>query len=300
MNSASTDLTFGELHMGNGHWYLFSGYMDELGYWNRALNTQEIKSLYSESTYSWSPGGETTSSITVQPSATTTYTVDVTSGTNTCQSDVTITVQPLPIVDLGADIVLCNGASQTLDAGSHSSYLWSTGATTQTIDVNTAGTYLVTVQDATGCEASDTLVIETLSVDITQNDTTICEGDSLVLEVNNSQLYGTLNNGIVGFWPFNGNANDESGNSHNGTNNGASLTTDRFGNSNSAYSFDGASTINIDHHSNLSVSTTGQITVSAWSKSSQVSSGYYHILGKRGSSMEYQLAYNNDGTLGIG
>ncbi|MFZ4680660.1 MAG: LamG-like jellyroll fold domain-containing protein [Flavobacterium sp.] len=45
--------------------------------------------------------------------------------------------------------------------------------------------------------------------------------------------------GLVGYWPFCGNANDESGNGNNGTNNGATLTTDRFGNANSAYSFDG-------------------------------------------------------------
>jgi len=46
-------------------------------------------------------------------------------------------------------------------------------------------------------------------------------------------------NGLVGWWPFNGNANDESGNGNNGTVNGATLTTDRFGNINKAYSFDG-------------------------------------------------------------
>ena len=46
-------------------------------------------------------------------------------------------------------------------------------------------------------------------------------------------------NGLVGWWPFNGNANDESGNGNNGTVNGATLTTDRFGNVNKAYSFDG-------------------------------------------------------------
>jgi hypothetical protein len=44
-------------------------------------------------------------------------------------------------------------------------------------------------------------------------------------------------NGLVGWWPFNGNANDESGNGNNGTNNGATLTTDRNGVANQAYMF---------------------------------------------------------------
>ncbi len=43
--------------------------------------------------------------------------------------------------------------------------------------------------------------------------------------------------GLVGWWPFNGNANDESGNGNDGTVIGATLTTDRFGNTNSAYFF---------------------------------------------------------------
>ncbi|MFN5442935.1 MAG: LamG-like jellyroll fold domain-containing protein, partial [Crocinitomicaceae bacterium] len=44
-------------------------------------------------------------------------------------------------------------------------------------------------------------------------------------------------NGLVGWWPFNGNANDESGNGNHGTVNGANLTTDRNGKANGAYSF---------------------------------------------------------------
>ena len=46
-------------------------------------------------------------------------------------------------------------------------------------------------------------------------------------------------NGLAGWWPFNGNANDESGNGNHGTVNGPALTNDRNGNLNSAYSFDG-------------------------------------------------------------
>jgi len=46
--------------------------------------------------------------------------------------------------------------------------------------------------------------------------------------------------GLVAYFPFNGNANDESGNGNHGTANGATLVADRFGNASSAYSFDGA------------------------------------------------------------
>jgi hypothetical protein len=47
--------------------------------------------------------------------------------------------------------------------------------------------------------------------------------------------------GLVGYWPFNGNANNISGSNNNGTVNGAALIADRFGNINSAYSFNGIS-----------------------------------------------------------
>jgi len=49
----------------------------------------------------------------------------------------------------------------------------------------------------------------------------------------------SLVDGLVGYYPFNGNANDESSGSNHGTVEGAALTYDRFGNPDSAYSFDG-------------------------------------------------------------
>jgi len=48
-----------------------------------------------------------------------------------------------------------------------------------------------------------------------------------------------LQQGLVAYYPFNGNANDESGNGNHGVVYGASLTEDRFGNANSAYYFNG-------------------------------------------------------------
>jgi hypothetical protein len=46
-------------------------------------------------------------------------------------------------------------------------------------------------------------------------------------------------NGLIGWWPFNGNANDESGNGNNGVVNNSILTLDRYGNQNQAYDFNG-------------------------------------------------------------
>jgi hypothetical protein len=61
-------------------------------------------------------------------------------------------------------------------------------------------------------------------------------------------------NGLVGYWPFNGNANDESLNGNNGTVNGATLTSDRFGNANKAYNFDGLNDyIDVLHQSSLNL-----------------------------------------------
>ena len=50
-----------------------------------------------------------------------------------------------------------------------------------------------------------------------------------------------LANGLIAYYPFSGNANDASGNGNNAVFNNATLTTDRFGNPNSAYYFDGVS-----------------------------------------------------------
>lgn len=70
-------------------------------------------------------------------------------------------------------------------------------------------------------------------------------------------------NGLVGWWPFNGNANDESVNGLNGTVTNATLTTDRFGNTNSAYSFNGTNSF-ISVPDNNSLDLTNQYTLSCW------------------------------------
>ena len=93
-------------------------------------------------------------------------------------------------------------------------------------------------------------------------------------------------NGLVGWWPFNGNANDESGNGNNGTVNGASLTSDRKGIVNSAYEFNGTSFITLSDSSFPAANTAR--SVSFWIKPTLLNNNY-HMVFSYGSYLTNQL-----------
>lgn len=82
------------------------------------------------------------------------------SGCQSVQSISIVAENPSPIVDLGPKILSATGASVNLNAGNHNSYLWSTGATTQSINVTATGSYWVQVTNSFGCTASDTIYVE--------------------------------------------------------------------------------------------------------------------------------------------
>lgn len=122
----------------------------------------------SPSTYLWTPGGQTTQSVTVFTSGT--YSVTV-SDTNTCsaQSTIVITANALPTVSAGSDINLCTSSSQQICATGAASYAWSPsfGVSDTTIACPTFGptsstTYIVTGTDANGCTDTDTVNITLL------------------------------------------------------------------------------------------------------------------------------------------
>lgn len=77
----------------------------------------------------------------------------------TCySSSQTVVVGGFPLVDLGNDTTAC--VNYTINAGNPgATYNWSTGATTQTINVTSTNTYSVEVTNAAGCSSSDTLVV---------------------------------------------------------------------------------------------------------------------------------------------
>lgn len=142
--------------------------------------------------YDWSTG-ETTTDIIV--SAGGTYTVSVTDW-NGCYttSEVTIIANPTPTPYIFPDYVeLCEGEVMQLDAGAgYSTYLWSTGETTQNILTFYSGYYEVTVTSADGCEgtvgstvifnyAPYPFIIITETSGAANDDGTICQGDVATL-----------------------------------------------------------------------------------------------------------------------
>jgi hypothetical protein len=104
-----------------------------------------------------------------------------------------------------------------------------------------------------------------------------------------------INDGLVAFYPFNSNANDQSGYGNHCSVNGATLTIDRFGNSNSAYKFDGVNDY-LDCGNPNSLKITGPITISAWIEVDGYSTDNQGIVAKYDGPLNqrsYNLHINN-------
>lgn len=119
-----------------------------------------ITAAYVENaTYRWS-GGQTSQSILVSPTQTTTYNVTVTVGDCYTVDHVTIFINPIN-EPISGDTLICNGQSTTLYACDGTSYAWSTGDTTSFINVNPTSTqtYTVTVTKSNGCLSVSAITI---------------------------------------------------------------------------------------------------------------------------------------------
>ncbi|MCF8297472.1 MAG: T9SS type A sorting domain-containing protein [Saprospiraceae bacterium] len=128
-------------------------------------------SVTSGNSYLWNTG-DTTSTILVNPISSTIYTVTVTSS-QCSDADTVFVYVNNPVVYLGIDTSICYNESIVLDAGQgFSSYLWSTGETTQTIVIDSTGIgigtklFYVIVEDSLGCEARDSIIIKINPCDI--------------------------------------------------------------------------------------------------------------------------------------
>ena len=154
----------------------------------------------------WSPGGQTTSTITVSPAATTTYTV---TGTNSigcsASAQVTVTINPLLNTPTVMTIPVCPGGNATLQVTSAvpgEIYNWydaptggvllATGTTYTLLNVTVPATFYVeAVSSTTGCKSvartMATTVILTVPSPPLVNNAVVCQGGSVTLQVQSPQ-----------------------------------------------------------------------------------------------------------------
>ena len=132
------------------------------------------------SSYSWMPGGATTSSINVNQGGTYTLTVTDANGCSASASS-NVTAGTSMSINL-SDVTFCHHDSIVLDAGYPGmSYSWMPGGqTTQSIMISRGGTYSVTVTDPAGCSGSVTIQAnETPSPVALWSAPSACQGDTM-------------------------------------------------------------------------------------------------------------------------
>jgi hypothetical protein len=134
-----------------------------LGFDNWALDNIEVNSAISSITYNWSPSiglsSTTIANPTASPNVTTTYTVIVSDAN--CSESSTVTVHIVPptqsTINTSGSTNFCQGDTVTLTANPGLSYLWSNGATSQSIDVIQSGNYSVAINYGNGCNSSSAI-----------------------------------------------------------------------------------------------------------------------------------------------
>jgi hypothetical protein len=106
----------------------------------------------------------------------------------------------------------------------------------------------------------------------------VTEVTGLYDQYNPKMQISNLQKGLVGWWKMNGNARDSGGYGNNGTAVSVTLTTDRKGQANKAYSFTGSSTINAGNSPSLNI--TGDVSISFWIKTTLNNSSWLALIEK--------------------
>ncbi len=147
----------------------------------------------SSTKFLWSTG-ETTSTNTVCPEETTTYHLTATNIYGCVDIDsITIYTYPQPETQVTNDTSICRTDCVTLTASGGYQYLWSSGQTTNTIEVcpEVTTTYYVTVTDANGCSALDSVTVTVVDLPTVtlNNDTSICLNECVELMASGGNTY---------------------------------------------------------------------------------------------------------------
>ena len=141
--------------------------------------------------YLWSTGA-TTASINVNTAGNYSVTASTSNG---CSGSASVTVIQNEESDviISGNTVICSGIGTSLTASSGTDYLWSTGNTTQSINVNNPGVYSVTVTNNNGCSNSATQTVSLMEQPTISGNNHICSGQSTTLSASGSGSYAWSN-----------------------------------------------------------------------------------------------------------
>ncbi|MBO4655676.1 MAG: T9SS type A sorting domain-containing protein [Bacteroidales bacterium] len=145
--------------------------------------------------YVWSNNMGTNASI--HPTTSGQYTVTASNESGcTAYATAYVTINPIPDVNITGTSIICEGTNTNLTASGAYSYIWSTGATTASINVSDQGTYSVTGTSSAGCSKTSSFSVTVQNAPIITIDgpAVICNGTEEVLTASGSTNY-VWNNG---------------------------------------------------------------------------------------------------------
>ena len=147
--------------------------------------------------YQWSTGA-TTASINVNTAGNYSVTASTSNG---CSGSASVTViqNEASEVVISGNTEICSGIGTLLTASSGTDYLWSTGETTQAINVNNPGIYSVTVTNNNGCSDSSSQMVTMMEPTVISGSTQICQGQNTTLLASGSGSYTWSNGASTSF-----------------------------------------------------------------------------------------------------
>lgn len=201
---------------------------------------------------------------------------------NCTDTGIWVNIYDVPTVNAGTDNFLCIGDSVQLNAtATGSTFSWSpTTGLSATNSLNPFSSTTVNVD----------YILSTSNAYCTVQDTVKITANNCCMTCKKAS---SANTNLVMCLPFNGNVNDESGNGYGGTVYNATLTTDRFGVSNRAYSFNGTSS-NIELNKYLPDQT--NLSISFWMRPTvnPASSKFIFFEGTSACGNDLAIAYGTD------
>jgi len=186
-----SEITINQWNFNNSNLFVLANPVNEVELGNNVIScfgdTVILNTTNQYSSYLWSTGASTPTINVIQSG---TYYVTVTSNNCTSTDSVNVILNPLPIANAGNDTSVCSGSSVQLNATGGTTYLWSTGDSTSTINVSNGGTYNVTVTQ-NNCSSTDSVnvILNPFPIANAGNDTSVCSGSSVQLNATGGTTY---------------------------------------------------------------------------------------------------------------